>query len=236
VGIVPGPAGASRKNLVIKAGGFSNETLLEDQDMTLNILRLGKKVVYEERAISYTETPNTITNFLKQRFRWIYGTIQCFWKNKGVLIEQPFSTMTWLVMPNIFIFNILLPLTYPFADCALIIGLLFGEWQNMVIPFLLFTAFDIVYAWVGVLGEKNIPRLLSGVPLQRFSYRQLIYYTVIKSVVRAIEGTGSGWNKFAKTGETQRFYFSSIQGQYEEKIANPIKSPWMEGEALYEKR
>lgn len=227
VGIVPGPAGAWRKDLVMMAGGFSNETLVEDQDMTLNILRMGKKIIYDERAISYTETPHNVNNFLKQRFRWIYGTIQCFWKNKKVYIERPFSMMSLVVMPNIFIFNILLPLSYPFADLALIVGVLFGEWRDMVIPFLLFTVFDILYAWFGVIGETNKFRLVTAVPLQRFSYRQLIYYTVIKSVVRAIEGTGSGWNKFAKTGETQRFYFSSMKDTCNEKLQS-VPSEWME--------
>jgi hypothetical protein len=49
-----------------------------------------------------------------------------------------------------------------------------------------------------------------AVPLQRIVYRQLLYYSVMKGVVRAIEGTGSGWNKFAKVGETKRFFFTSI--------------------------
>lgn len=210
VGIVPGPAGAWRKELIIKAGGFSNDTLVEDQDMTLTILKMGHKVVYEPRAVSYTETPDTINNFLKQRFRWIYGTIQCFWKSKGVVVERPFSTMSLVVIPNIFIFNILLPLTYPFADLSLILGLMLGDWQHMLLPFLLFSIFDVIYAWIGVFGEKRNFRLVFGVPLQRFSYRQLIYYSVFKSVVKAIEGTESGWNKFTKTGETQRFYFELI--------------------------
>ena len=219
VGVVPGPAGAWDKTSVKAAGGFSNETLVEDQDMTLTLLRMGKKVIYEEKAVAYTETPNTITNFLKQRFRWIYGTIQCFWKNKAVFAEQPASVMSLIVMPNIFIFNILLPLTYPFADGAFVVGLIFGEWQTMVLPFILFTIFDLLYAWIGVWNESEVIKLLSEVPLQRVSYRQLLYYTVIRSVVRAIEGTSSSWNKFAKTGETQRFYFSSA------RIIPPAKIP-----------
>jgi cellulose synthase/poly-beta-1,6-N-acetylglucosamine synthase-like glycosyltransferase/peptidoglycan/xylan/chitin deacetylase (PgdA/CDA1 family) len=228
VGVVPGPAGAWRKECLIKAGGFSTETLVEDQDMTLTIMRQGKRIVYEERAISYTETPDTVKNFLKQRFRWIYGTIQCFWKNKGVFIEQPASWMSVIVMPNIFIFNILLPLTYPFADLALLIGLIFGEWHTMVLPFLLFSCVDIAYAAIGVWEEEETAKLLSGVPLQRVSYRQLIYYTVVKSVVRAIEGTGSGWNKFQKTGETQRFYFSNIQQPANPSDAPAVTSEWLE--------
>jgi cellulose synthase/poly-beta-1,6-N-acetylglucosamine synthase-like glycosyltransferase/peptidoglycan/xylan/chitin deacetylase (PgdA/CDA1 family) len=210
VGVVPGPAGAWRKSSVLELGGFATDTLVEDQDMTLTLLRHGKKVAYEERAIAYTETPHTVKNFLKQRFRWVYGTMQCFWKHKRVVIERPFSSMTWIVMPNIFIFNILLPLSYPFADSAFILGLFISDWQGLLAPFAFFTVFDVAYASIGAWPEKDRWRLIGVVPLQRIVYRQLLYYSVMRGVVRAVEGTGSGWNKFAKVGETQRFYFSAV--------------------------
>lgn len=210
VGVVPGPAGAWDRSMVMTLGGFASDTLVEDQDMTLRLLRAGKKIIYEPDAIAYTETPHTITNFLKQRLRWIYGTMQCFWKNKGVYREAPLGKMSTVVMPNIFIFNILLPLTYPFADGALLFGLLSNEWRSLVLPFLAFTIVDLLYAGYGVRGEPNPIRLLWAVPLQRIVYRQLLYYTVARSVIRAIEGTGLGWNKFTKIGETQRFYFTAL--------------------------
>jgi cellulose synthase/poly-beta-1,6-N-acetylglucosamine synthase-like glycosyltransferase len=80
--------------------------------MTLTVLRSGKKVIYEPEAIAYTETPHSVKNFLKQRFRWVYGTMQCFWKHKRAYREQGATTLTFVVLPNIFIFNILLPLMH----------------------------------------------------------------------------------------------------------------------------
>lgn len=235
VGVVPGPAGAWDKRDVLEAGGFSSDTLVEDQDMTLTLLRKGRKVLYESRAIAYTETPHTLRNFLKQRFRWIYGTMQCFWKHKRIFSERPFGVMSLIVMPNIVIFNIILPLTYPFADSALVFGLLFGDWTSLLLPFAIFTFFDLLYAWVGVRQEKQYVKLLGAVPLQRLVYRQLLYITVARSLVRALEGIGTGWNKFAKVGDTQRFYFSSIAATYpspyqvrQEISSVPINQPPLE--------
>jgi cellulose synthase/poly-beta-1,6-N-acetylglucosamine synthase-like glycosyltransferase/peptidoglycan/xylan/chitin deacetylase (PgdA/CDA1 family) len=210
VGVVPGPAGAWRKSFLLEAGGFHTDTLVEDQEMTLTMLHMGKKVIYEEGAVAYTETPHTIKNFLKQRFRWVYGTMQAFWKHKSIMIERPDSIMSLVVMPNIFIYNILLPLTYPFADSALVFGLIFGEWQTLVLPFVIFTILDLLYATWGLRGEPNRWKLMMAVPLQRIVYRQLLYYTVYKSFIRAIEGSGTVWNKFAKIGETKRFYMSAL--------------------------
>jgi peptidoglycan/xylan/chitin deacetylase (PgdA/CDA1 family)/GT2 family glycosyltransferase len=100
VGVVPGPAGAWRRKVIMKLGGFSTDTLVEDQDLTLTILRAGYRVIYEPEAVAYTETPHNIRNFLKQRFRWVYGTMQCFWKHKAVYLEsggqsQPLSLIVF---------------------------------------------------------------------------------------------------------------------------------------------
>ncbi len=210
VGVVPGPAGAWRRSRLHELGGFKTDTLAEDQDMTLTVLRSGARIVYEEEAVAYTETPHNVKNFLKQRFRWVYGTMQCFWKHKGAYKEEHGTVMTLVVLPNIFIFNIVLPLIYPFADSALIVGLFLGDWRSLLLPFLLFTGFDVLYAMWGVWREKDAWKLMLAVPLQRIVYRQLLYYSVIKGVVRALEGTGSSWNTFVKAGETKRFFFTSI--------------------------
>ena len=60
--------------------------------------------------------------------------------------------------------------------------------------------------------EQQKWKLMLTVPLQRVVYRQLLYYTVYRASIRAIEGTGTSWNKFAKTGETRRFYLAAMGG------------------------
>ena len=50
IGVVPGPAGAWRRQFVLEAGGFHTDTLVEDQEMTLTLLHRKKKVAYEAHA------------------------------------------------------------------------------------------------------------------------------------------------------------------------------------------
>src|SRR5207237_2520334 len=49
--VVPGAVGAWRRELLEQAGGFSADTLAEDQDLTLRVRRLGYKIGYEETEI-----------------------------------------------------------------------------------------------------------------------------------------------------------------------------------------
>ncbi len=207
VGVVPGPAGAWRTSAVRDAGGFPTDTLVEDQDMTLTLLREGWRINYEPTAIAYTETPATLSAFLAQRFRWVYGGIECFWKHASVIVEQPRTALAFLLMPHNFIFGIVLPVMYPLIDLVLIASVFMGFWSEALIPVLIFTIVDMLYVAWALNGEpRHLQRLVFVVPLLRIVYRQLLYYTVLRGLVRAIEGTGSAWNKVARLGETRRFF------------------------------
>ena len=38
---------------------------------------------------------------------------------------------------------------------------------------------------------------------QRFGYRQVMYYVVIKAVIQALRGPRVGWSSIARSGEVQ---------------------------------
>jgi poly-beta-1,6-N-acetyl-D-glucosamine synthase len=58
------------------AGPFSHETFAEDFQLSLTILALGGRIVYEPRAVSYTRSPDLTHTLLSQRYRWYRGTLQ----------------------------------------------------------------------------------------------------------------------------------------------------------------
>ena len=59
----------------------SDDTVSEDMDLTLSILERGYKVVYEPKAIAYTEDPPTLRLYIKQIIRWYSGALQNFRKH-----------------------------------------------------------------------------------------------------------------------------------------------------------
>jgi cellulose synthase/poly-beta-1,6-N-acetylglucosamine synthase-like glycosyltransferase/peptidoglycan/xylan/chitin deacetylase (PgdA/CDA1 family) len=211
IGVVPGPVGAWRKSAVMKYGGYSRETLVEDQDLTLAIINAGYKILYEPEAFAYTETPHTLKDFLKQRFRWVYGTFQCVWKYKSYFIKKPFSPFSLVVLPNTVLFSLIVPLFYPIIDVVLVFSLIFGSWQQVLITYLIFTVVDVAYSSLAFVGRKENWRRLLFIPIQRLYYRQVIYYVVAKSILRAIEGSEEAWGKVAKNGESQKYYFTRFE-------------------------
>jgi hypothetical protein len=62
-----------------------------------------------------------------------------------------------------------------------------------------FILVDLSAAALGMALERRAPwKDLLWIPIQRFGYRQFMYYVVIKSVVTAIRGPRVGWNKLER--------------------------------------
>jgi cellulose synthase/poly-beta-1,6-N-acetylglucosamine synthase-like glycosyltransferase/peptidoglycan/xylan/chitin deacetylase (PgdA/CDA1 family) len=211
--VVPGAVGAWRRDLLEEAGGFTSDTLAEDQDLTLRIRRLGYKIGYEETAVAWTEAPDRLRTLARQRFRWAYGTLQCMWKHLDALFRPRYGTLAFVAMPNVWIFQILFPLISPVMDLMLLYTLVSAgldrlqqptgysstNLQQVLFYYALFLAIDWVSACFAFFLEKRERwRLLWWLFLQRFCYRQVMYYVMIKSVAMAVRGPLVGWGKLER--------------------------------------
>ncbi len=88
VTVVPGAIGAWRTAPVKEAGGYPLNTVAEDADLTMNLLEQGYKVVYEDRALAFTEAPIDASGLMRQRFRWSFGILQAVWKHRARVCAQ----------------------------------------------------------------------------------------------------------------------------------------------------
>ena len=212
--VVPGAVGAWRREDVLAVGGFGNDTLAEDADLTLRLLRQGKKVAYEDAAEALTEAPERVRDFVKQRFRWMFGTLQAAWKHRGALFRRDAGALGTVALPNVLVFQIIFPLVSPIMDLLLLwtgLHALVSYWQHPLADvdpgfmralwfYALFTLIDCATAALGfALDRKADWRLLPWLLPQRFFYRQLIYYVAIKAFVTALRGPRVGWGKLERS-------------------------------------
>jgi cellulose synthase/poly-beta-1,6-N-acetylglucosamine synthase-like glycosyltransferase/peptidoglycan/xylan/chitin deacetylase (PgdA/CDA1 family)/spore germination protein YaaH len=198
--VVPGAIGAFRKEAIFKAGGFTYDTLAEDCDLTMRILKQGYIVKNCAEAIAYTEAPEQLGALLKQRFRWSFGVIQSFWKNRDALFNKKYKYFGMVGMPNILIFQIILPLFSPLADLLMIIGLFSDKPGKILIFYVAFIVIDCIVAAIAFWMEKENYRKLIYIIPQRFIWRQLMYYVLFKSIRKAVKGELSGWGVLKRTG------------------------------------
>jgi len=201
VPVIAGAAGAVRREAIEALGGFSPDTLNEDMDMTWQLIRAGWRVVNDSDATGYTEAPNTWASFLRQRFRWAYGTLQCLWKHRDALGR--YGALGWVGLPMQWLHQVLLPLLSPFVDVMVVGSLLAGHASTVARFALLMLAGEAVAAVVAIAIGGGNPRLLPWLPLQRIGYHPFMWYVVMKAFFTALAGTAVGWNKFARAGTAE---------------------------------
>ena len=222
VTVVPGAIGAWRTAAAKDAGGYPINTVAEDADLTMNILEHQYKVVYEDRALAFTEAPIDAKGLMRQRFRWSFGILQAVWKHRLAFIRN--KAMGLFALPNILIFQMFLPLVSPFIDLMFLAGLVHylvdrhyhpeaasaASLEKLLAYFGAFLLIDFVTSSIAFSLERRHPAnkgdgwLLFHIWLQRFAYRQVFSIVLAKTLKRAIDGKPFNWDKLERTAKMSK--------------------------------
>ncbi len=208
--VVPGAVGAWRREALEQLGGFPADTLAEDQDLTIAVQKAGYRTLFDAEAIAWTEAPDSARGLARQRFRWAYGTLQCLWKHRDATFNPRYGALGTIALPQVWLFQIMFSVVSPLVDLVLVwqviaTGLDYlqhrGQFDDtnlmkMLVFYAAFMAVDLAASALAFAMEKKEKwSLLWWLVLQRFGYRQLMYYVVIRSVWTAIRGPSVGWGK-----------------------------------------
>jgi len=222
VTVVPGAIGAWRTAPVRAAGGYPINTVAEDADLTMNLLEQRYKVVYEDRALAFTEAPIDAQGLMRQRFRWSFGTLQAIWKHRAAFVRN--KAMGLFALPNILVFQMLLPMVSPFIDLMFVSGIVkyfvdryyhpeaasAASFEKLLAYFGAFMMIDFVTSAVAFSLERRHPAnkgdgwLLFHIWLQRFAYRQVFSVVLFKTVKRAVDGKPFNWDKLERTAKMSK--------------------------------
>ncbi len=220
--VVPGAIGAWRTAAVKAGGGYAPDTVAEDADLTMNLLEQGYAVIYEDQALAFTEAPVDADGLARQRFRWSFGILQAIFKHKAAIRNR--VAMGAFALPNILIFQVLLPLVSPLIDLFFVFGIIHyfidkhfhpeaantADLYKLLTFFLTFLLIDFAASALAFLLERKHPAskgdawLLVHIWIQRFTYRQLFSYVLLKTVKRAIDGKPFSWDKLERTAQMSK--------------------------------
>lgn len=201
--VVPGAIGAFRKEAIVKAGGLTTDTLAEDCDLTMRINEAGYVIENENYAVAMTEAPENVRQFVKQRVRWCFGVMQTFWKHRSSLFNPKKKGFGLWAMPNMLIFQYIIPTFSPLADVMMFIGLFSGNALQIFLYYLLFLAVDASVSIMAYIFEHESLWVLLWIIPQRFFYRWIMYYVLFKSYLKAIKGELQSWGVLKRTGNVK---------------------------------
>ena len=154
---------------------------------------------------------------MRQRFRWSFGILQAIFKHTGAISKH--RAMGFFALPNILIFQILLPLVSPLIDVMFVAGVIHylhrqalpprggiaASFEKLLAFFLAFLVIDFAASALAFALERKHPAskgdgwLLFHIWIQRFAYRQVFSVVLFKTVKRAIDGKPFSWDKLERT-------------------------------------
>jgi cellulose synthase/poly-beta-1,6-N-acetylglucosamine synthase-like glycosyltransferase/peptidoglycan/xylan/chitin deacetylase (PgdA/CDA1 family) len=229
ISVVPGAVGAWRRSVLVEEGGLAHDTLAEDAELTFRVLRRGYRVVYREDAPGYTEAPDTVRGFVKQRVRWMYGTLQTAWKHRDITFRPRFGALGLVTAPSIYLFQLFFPLFSVIVEIMLLSNAGFHLYQIAHHPtgetaspaslqvlltfYLLFLGLELAMSLVAFLMEKHERKhLLLWVVVQRFYYRPILSFVALRTLYHILRGRPPGWNKPTRTATVRVDSFAESRG------------------------
>ena len=216
--IIPGPIGLFRRGVLEEvftryglsevsnkaghvAGPFEGDTFAEDSDLSLTILSLGRRIVYEPEAISYTKAPVTTFRLLNQRYRWQRGNIQVLRKFVRRVRSNPemlsLRLIAWIAMTYL--------VELSFLPVANIIGVVFfvmsissgvassGVASSLLGWFLAFMLLNVNAAFFFASFHRHTQKVLLVLPFYDLYHDLMLNSCLFIAVLDEIRGVGMRW-------------------------------------------
>ena len=182
-----GTAGIWNREAIIDAGGWHDDTLAEDMDLSYRAQLKGWKVVYDNNIVAPAELPVAMLAFKLQQFRWAKGSIQCA---KKLIFQIWRADLSFVVK-----FQATMHLTGYFAHPLMLLLILIS------IPLMLVTPDDAIALRLSIESVWSIFMLPAtfGPPFlyfnaQRDLYPKLWHRRLGRIFLLAILGTGISWS------------------------------------------
>jgi cellulose synthase/poly-beta-1,6-N-acetylglucosamine synthase-like glycosyltransferase len=200
ISTLPGTNFVMWHHLIKKLGGWDEEALTEDSELSIRIYEEGYKIKFIPYAITYEQEPQQWGIWIKQRMRWVRGNnyvVKKFWKeiphfkSKRMAFDLLYTLSLYYIFFVAVVFSDILFLVSLFQLVAISLpGPYTFVWVTSLILFLFELFLSISYD-----GEDTLTNL-AIIILMYFTYSQLWIYVVIKSVYQdLIKKEKRTWDK-----------------------------------------
>lgn len=188
--VVPSTVGAFRRQALLQVGGFSDDTVAADADLTMAVCRAGWVVEYDETATVRLEAPDGFAELLGHASRRAYGTMQAVWKHCRAMVERGASgRLGRRGLLGMTLGDVLLPLLSPLVEVFLVYGVVFLDPSRTVLAYLGLLLVQACPAWVALRLDRAPVRLAALVPLHQLVRRHLGFLVTVRALAAAAAGT-----------------------------------------------
>ncbi len=210
VTVVPGALGAYRREVLEGSGFYDPDTLVEDFDVTMKALKTGHIVQASASALSYTEAPQTLGGFIKQRLRWYRGNFQAMWKHRDAALNSRYGFLQKLAFPYMALTMTFIPFAGLVTISSAVLIILSGAGLMLIPTFLFFCLLQFLLSMLTIQLDDEDKKLALYSPFFIFGYKQLCDFILIKSFIDVLSRRKLKWTGAPRIGaEVSRSSISS---------------------------
>ncbi|TBR24443.1 MAG: glycosyltransferase [Candidatus Nitrosotenuis sp.] len=197
--IVPGALGAFKKSKLEEAGAYHNDTLVEDFDATLKVLRSGMIISGSNMATAYTQAPQKLHDFYKQRKRWYRGNLQVLRRHSDILLNSRFGYLHKFSYPLMAIHMLLIPAASLMVLAFAVYQLIIGNYYYIAFTLGMFIAMQYLLSAMAVRMDKDDKKMILYSVFLVIGYKQLIDVLQLKAIFEEFIGLKAKWTSAQRT-------------------------------------
>lgn len=175
---IPGTNFVLRRSIIEEIGGWDVNAIAEDTEISFQIYKLGYRIKFQPKSVTWEQEPQTLKVWFKQRTRWVKGNIYVIVKNFPLLFNRSAKKVRFDIVYFLSIYLLLLS-SLILSDSILIMNAL-GYVETTIASFssflwLLAIVLFIVGTFITLVTEKGEMRLsnLWIIMLMYLTYCQL---------------------------------------------------------------
>ena len=175
---IPGTNFILRRSIIDAIGGWDTKAIAEDTEISFQIYRLGCRIKFQPKSVTWEQEPQTIKVWFKQRSRWAKGNIYVIVKNIPLLFNPSAKKVRFDILYFLSIYFLLLS-SLVLSDSILIMNAL-GLVETTIASFssflwLLAIVLFVVGTFITLVTEKGEMRFsnLWIIMLMYISYCQM---------------------------------------------------------------
>ena len=198
--IVPGALGAFKKSHLLEAGAYGKDTIVEDFDQTIKILKAGLVTQGSSKATAYTEAPNTLRDFVAQRKRWYRGNMQVLKKHTDGLTNPRFGYLQKLSLPYLFLGMVVTPIVGFTAVVNAILGVILGDGWYVLQVSAIFIVVHFLMTALALRIDGESQKLLWYAGFLVFGYKQIVDFLLLKAIIEQLRNKKATWTSAKRIG------------------------------------
>lgn len=214
--IVGGVGSTFRRSALLKAGLYDTDTMTEDIDLTVKLIReYGNtyyRVHYASDSVAYTEHVLTFRSLIRQRFRWKYGRMQTLLKNQSLFFNRTRKydrRLTWYQLPYALIGEFVLLLEPILVGYILYVVARYADMTSMVSVYVIVSAFVFaMFAAEPTETWRSKLRLTAALPIVYF----LMYILTAVEFIALIQSLRRTKGLFHRTEQASSWEHVERQG------------------------